>query len=252
MKKIIVGNWKMNPQNISEARNIFLKIRRKSGMLKRARAVICPPIIFVGELSRLSNRTCEIGAQDAFWADEGAYTGEISSEMLKECGATHVILGHSEKRVLGDSDEIVNKKIRSVFDKRLLVVLCVGEKERDEDGHYLTLLKNQIRESLAKISKKYFQSLIIAYEPVWAIGANAKGVSTPDDYLEKAIYIRKILSQLSDKETAMTIPILYGGSVDAKNASGFLREGRADGLLVGRASLDPISFNSILSQTDAL
>lgn len=254
MKKLIVGNWKMNPDSLANAKSLFSKVKRKAGTLKKARCVICPPYIFIESLGRLSSASCTLGAQDSFWEVRGAYTSQVSPQMLKKAGAQYVILGHSEKRELGDTNEDVAKKVKIAIDYRLVVILCVGEKERDEDGKYLKFLAEEIKESLHKLPKKYFRNIVIAYEPIWAISEHesTKGASTPEDFLEKSIFIRRVLSHLTEKEIAMGIPILYGGSADENNSWGFLKEGKADGLLVGGASLDPESFNQILEISDSI
>lgn len=244
-QKLIIGNWKMNPENMKVAKQIFQKIKTKAGKFKKAKCVICPPFIYLDAFAK-AHGTCAIGAQDAFWEESGARTGEISASMISKLNVPYVILGHSERRELGDTNEIVNKKVIEALRQRLMVIVCVGEKTRDEEGSYLQFLQAEIEESLAKIPARYFKNIIVAYEPIWAIGEKAKKSSTPEDFLEKAIFIRKVLTQLTDKKIAMKIPILYGGSVNDANAAGFLQEGRADGLLIGRASRDPQIFGEIL------
>ena len=247
MKKLIIGNWKMNPTDEASARKLFLRIKIKANKLRKVKAIICPPSIYLSSLANLSTSQCTLGAQDSFLETNGAFTGKISPLMIKRIGAHHVILGHSESRDSGDTDDIINKKIKKAFESQLIVILCVGEKERDHEGRYLEFLQNQLREGLFKIPKKLLKNLIVAYEPVWAIGVKAKGTSTPGDFLEKSIFIKKVLSHITDKDIAMNTPILYGGSVDEKNAEGFLKDGKADGLLVGRASLSSESFNEMLT-----
>jgi len=193
-----------------------------------------------------------MGAQDAFYKKDGAFTGEISPAMLKKEGVEYLILGHSEKRALGDTNEIINKKLKLAIDYRLRVILCVGERERDDHGEYLNFIRSELEEGLKGLNKNYFKYLIVAYEPIWAIGKNAKSSSTPEDFLEKSIFIKKVLHKLTDRSTLEKIPILYGGSVDESNALSFLQAGEADGLLVGRASLDPARFNSILDIANSL
>ena len=252
MKKIIIGNWKMNPGSPEEAKKLFRAVKNKASRLRKTKCVICPPSIYIEALGKISSPSCQIGGQDSFWEREGAYTGEISPGMLKRSGVKYVILGHSEKRELGDTDEIVNKKIKLALDYHMVVILCVGERVRDDEGKYLNFLKGQINESLKRISPQYYKNIIIAYEPIWAIGSRARGVSTPEDFLEKSIFIRKVISQITNKKLAMGIPIIYGGSASDINTEGFLKKGRADGLLVGRASIDAKKFNKILEISDLI
>ncbi len=242
----------MNPKDISSARKLFSSIKTKATRLKRARAVLCVPYLYIESLSRLKNIKIELGAQDAYHESEGAFTGRISTNMLKKAGVKYVILGHSEMRATGDTNKEVNKKIKKALEDRLMVVLCVGEIVRDEEGAYLSFISDELQESLMKVPKEFFKNVIVAYEPIWAVGAKSKNVDTPADFLEKAIFIRKILSHITEKHIAMKIPILYGGSVNENNCEGFLRDGKADGLLIGRASLDKDSFGAILKIADSI
>ena len=235
----------MNPETLREAQTIFAKIKRGLSRKKNVEVVICPPFIYLEKLLA-GNGRLGIGAQDAFWEERGAYTGQISINQLSKLGVSYIILGHSERREQGDTNESVHKKILEAFRFRLRVVLCIGERVRDEEGDYLSFLQNELLEGLEKIPARFYKNLVIAYEPIWAIGEKGKA-STPEDFLEKSIFIKKVLANLTDKKTALRVPILYGGSVDETNAEGFLYTGKADGLLVGRASLDPKSFNEILN-----
>ncbi|MBI2048257.1 MAG: triosephosphate isomerase [Parcubacteria group bacterium] len=249
-KKIIVANWKMNPRTPREARSIFQKIKRTANALTGVRTIICPPFVFLGTLHSHATTVCALGAQDVFWKNTkggvGAYTGKVSPAQLYSLGVSHVILGHSEQRALGETNETIQKKIKASFEYRLNVILCVGEIERDSRGYYLSFLKDEIKKSLGKISGKELKRLLIAYEPIWAVGAHAKRADTPEALLEIVIFIRKVLSDIYGKSIAFKIPILYGGSVDAGNAHAFLKNGGVQGLLVGRASLNPREFNEIL------
>ncbi len=244
--KIIVANWKMNPRTLTEARNNFQKIKRKTNFLTKAQAVICPPFIFLDSLSKKATSRCALGAQDVFWHKDGPYTGEISPAQLHALDVSYVILGHSERRALGETDEIIREKIKVSLEYRLNVILCIGERERDARGQYLSFLKEQIKKCLFKIPGKHMARLIVAYEPIWAVGVKAKSADTPESFFETAIFIRKVLSDLFGKTIAFHVPILYGGSVNEYNAESFLKDGDAAGLLVGRASLDPEEFNEIL------
>lgn len=246
-KQLIIGNWKMNPWKADDARKIFDGVKKEAGKLAHVQTVMCPPFVFLSDLSkRVSGHRVVLGAQDMFYEMEGAYTGEVSPLMLSSVGAKYTISGHSERRALGEMNEAVNKKILAALKMGLTVVLCVGEKERDAGSGYFQFIKNQIETALLKVPKRSLINLVIAYEPVWAIGTKATGVATPADLVEMTIFIRKTLSDMFDRTSAQAIPILYGGSVDEKNAESFLKEGEADGLLVGRASLDPKKFITIL------
>jgi triosephosphate isomerase len=246
-KRLIVGNWKMNPWKIEDARKIFDGVKKEAGKLSHVQTVVCPPFVFLSDLSkRVSGHRVVLGAQDMFPEMEGAYTGEVSPLMISSVGAKYVIIGHSERRALGESDEMINKKILAALKMGLVAVLCVGEKGRDAGSEYFSFIKNQIETALAKVQKRSLANIVIAYEPIWAIGVKATGADTPSDFVEITIFIRKTLSDMFDRSMAHSVPVLYGGSVNEGNAESFLKEGEADGLLVGRASLDPKKFITIL------
>ncbi len=248
-KKIIVGNWKMNPKTAKEADTLFSKIKTAARRYKKATVVVCPPTVFLSILEKKKG-SVRMGVQDASSEKEGAYTGAVSSSMVKSAGATYVIIGHSERRASGDTNEIVNKKILLALEYRLTVILCVGEEVRDDNGDYLTLLSSQLTEALRGVTPALYKNIIIAYEPVWAIGERAKGSDTPASFLEIALYIKKTLAELIGKEKALSVPVLYGGSVNIDNAYEFLYLGKADGFLIGRASLNPKAFAQIISYTE--
>lgn len=244
----------MNPTSPREARELFNGIKSVASKLQHTNVVICAPVIFLENLAKTAKVSGKIavGAQDTFWALEGAWTGQIGPGMVRKCGGQYLLLGHSERRALGDSDEIVNKKLKLAVFEGLKVILCVGESERDQHGEYLKIIREQIMKALNKVPKKFASQIIIAYEPIWAIGAQAKASDTPPSFLETAIFIRKVLSHWCGHAAALAVPVLYGGSVDQKNAPDFLDLGQADGLLVGRASLRSDEFNQIIRIADAL
>ncbi len=253
IKKIIIGNWKMNPQDSIKAKEIFTSIRKTARTLTKIKTVICPPFVYISELRKLVNTDrIAVGAQNAFYENEGSYTGEVSPSILKNCGVAHIIIGHSERRAKGETNEIVNKKVLKVIGEKMTVVLCIGEKERDHAGEYLNFLKAQIKESLNGISKKELNNIIIAYEPVWAIGKSDKEAPQPADIYEMTIYIRKVLSDMFGSDVASMVPVLYGGSVTSKISLGILKDGKVDGLLIGRQSLDPQDFSITLKQANDL
>lgn len=246
-KKIIAGNWKMNPTSQKEAREIYQGIKKNTSILRKTQAIVFPPVIYLSDLTKIgTGKNLILGSQDLFWEESGAYTGEISYAMLKNIGVEYVLIGHSERRAMGDTGEILKAKMQVALKNGFKVIFCIGEKVRDTHGKYLSILEGQLSEVLEKIPPKYISQLVIAYEPVWAIGKDAQGVETPDGFFQNTIFIRKILSKLVNKKRALEIPVLYGGSVNVKNAESFLVEGHADGLLVGRDSLSAKSFSEIL------
>jgi len=248
-KKIVVGNWKMNPITQKEAENLFNKIN-KNVNFKKTEVVVCVPVLYLNQLKSLS-RKIKSGVQDISFEESGAHTGEIGGEMVYGLGARYVILGHSERRARGESNNDIAKKVKGALSASLAPVLCIGEKERDEAHEYLNFIKNQLNESLAGISKSSIAKLIVAYEPIWAIGKNAVREATGEEFREMKVFIKKILSDKFGAEAVESIRIIYGGSVNPKNALSFLKEGDADGFLVGRDSLDPKKFAEIISLTES-
>lgn len=249
-KKLIIGNWKMYPASLKDAKAKFTSIKKTASTLRNVQTVVCPPLVYISDLKKLvTGHRVVVGAQNAWFENEGAFTGEVSLSMLASVGVGHVIVGHSERRALGETEELVNKKVLAGVKAGLTVVLCVGEHARDQDGEYMKLIAEQIKSALHGIQKKELTKIVIAYEPIWAIGKNATRAASPDDALEVTILIKKTLVDMYAKEGG-NVAILYGGSVDAKNAWEFLRKSHIDGLLVGRASLDPKVFGEILKIAD--
>jgi len=191
-----------------------------------------------------------LGSQDVFHEAEGAYTGEVSVSNLKSVGVKYVILGHSERRAAGETNKDVNIKVKASLKAGLNTVVCVGEKVRDEHAEYLHHLKVELKESLQGVTPVAAKKLVIAYEPIWAVGKNAKKADTPQETQETILFLRKILTEIFNKKIAMTMPIIYGGSVNPKNAVSFITDGGADGLLIGRASLNGTQFGKILKDSD--
>ncbi|MEK7113432.1 MAG: triose-phosphate isomerase [Patescibacteria group bacterium] len=244
MKKIVVGNWKMNPSSLKEAENLFEKIVKLMPRLKNTEVVVCPPVLFIEELEEISKKI-KIGAQNVSSEKEGSYTGEVSAKMLKNMRVKHVIVGHSERRKIGETDIDVNRKIKATLSSSLVPVLCIGEEVRDEDNKYFDFIKTQLRDSLENISKSDITKIIVAYEPVWAIGTGASA-ATATEFFEMGIFIKKVLSDKFGLKVVSKIRIIYGGSVDEKNAEEFIKIGKADGFLIGRASLNAEKFSKII------
>ena len=249
-KRLIVGNWKMNPLTVGKAKELFIDIRKESSRRSGVETVIAAPAVYIAELRKLTTGVnTKLGAQDVFWEKEGTYTGEVSVPMLESLGVSHVIIGHSERRALGETNEQVGKKVAAALKGKLTAIVCVGESERDLQGKYLSVVEDQIRTACAGVPKVALKNLVIAYEPVWAISAgNGKGkTATPEDVHEMTIFIRRILTSMHDRPAADRVRILYGGSVNEENATSLFSDGMVDGFLVGGVSLKPKAFAEILS-----
>ncbi|MEI8327822.1 MAG: triose-phosphate isomerase [Candidatus Taylorbacteria bacterium] len=251
-KKLIVGNWKMNPGTLNEARKIARNVRRAALTLVHTEAIICPPSVFLVPLiPRKKARHFSVGAQSAYFAESGAYTGLISTAMLRDVGVEYVIVGHSEERQRGDTDEMVSKKVRAVIEAGMTPIVCVGESSRDDVGAtHFGALREQIRNSFENVPKKAAGNIVLAYEPVWAIGA--KDSMVPEQIYEMSLFVKKVFSDVFSQESAVKISVLYGGAVNSRNAADIVSIGKVDGLLVGRESLNTVSFVELLKAVDAV
>ena len=251
-KYYIIGNWKMNPENKKDAKKIFGEIK-KASQRRRSKIIICPPFVYLNAMytGRLP-KSLSIGAQNCFWKERGSFTGEISPTQLVDMKVEYVILGHSERRTLGEDDGLVSKKIKALLSNGLRPIVCVGESERDGDGRYLNFLESQLDTVFSDVVSAELDRVVIAYEPVWAIGKNEDDAITGHSLYEIVILIKRFLSRKYGKERGFSVPIIYGGSVSPSNAEGILGEGNADGLLIGRESLDPKSFSKIIELADNL
>jgi triosephosphate isomerase len=251
-KKIVIGNWKMNPATIGEAKRIADKAKLAAPKLKQTETVICPPFVFASIVKPKNNvANLSLGAQSVSRDESGSHTGEVSAAMLKDIGVEYVIVGHSEERGRGETSEIAAKKVSAVLEAGLIPVVCVGENARDvEGGSHFEFLKQQIKDTFALVPKKDAKEIIVAYEPVWAIGAAEPMVS--DQIYEMVIFVRKVLSDIFDAGSAMKIKVLYGGSVNAGNAADIINIGKVDGFLVGRESVSLIGFTDLLKVVDSI
>jgi triosephosphate isomerase (TIM) len=252
-RKIIVGNWKMNPTSLAEAQNIFKKIKSTASRLRSTHVVMCPPSVYLLKFAQGKTRgkpVIGVGAQDVYFESQGAYTGEVSALMLKDLGLSHVIVGHSERRARGETDELISKKALAALEAGIHPIICVGETARDPQSLYLDTLKEQIKNSLSKIPKKLLGQIIVAYEPVWAIGA--KEAMDPATIEEMTIFVKKVISDISDHQNGISTPVLYGGSINFRNAPDIMTRGKVDGLLVGRESVNTPGFVELLKAVDPL
>lgn len=243
----------MNPNTLREAENLFKEFKKITTNSKNINTVLCVPSVFLFPLKKLKTTTkFSIGTQNVFFEHNGSFTGEVSPGMLYEAGARYTIVGHSERRykVANENDEDVNKKVKILLKNKIIPILCVGEKDRDQKHTYFEFIKKQLKIALKDISKTEFKNIIIAYEPVWAIGKNAMRDATPVEVNEMTIFIRKCISDLSSSSIALDVKILYGGSVNTSNISDLLEYGGVDGFLIGRASLSIKDFTKIINISD--
>ena len=249
---LIVGNWKMNPETLPKAITLAKQVVLKSAKLRKTSVVYCPPAPFLSALQKIKAKEVCLGAQDAFFEKSGAFTGNISAVMLKSLGAAYCIVGHSERRAMGETNEIIAKKVAAVVAAGMRPILCVGERERDPEGWHLSGVRDQLESAFGAIQKQKASQVIIAYEPVWAIGKNAIREATPAECQEMVIFIRKVLTDMLGQAVALKITLLYGGSVNEENAELFITEGQVSGLLVGRVSIEPMMFGKLLCKIDSL
>ena len=245
-KPIIIGNWKMN-KTAEQATLLVADLLPELQKVKNVDYVVCPPFTALMVVSQMVNNTgIGVGAQDMYWESVGAFTGEVAPQMVKEF-CQYVILGHSERRtLLGETDDMVNRKVKAAIANSLIPIVCVGEKsEENESGLTEEVVERQIKNGLEGVIKDKLDSIIIAYEPVWAIGTGR--AATKDD-AQRVIgsIIRKLLISIYGDESAQRVRILYGGSVNGQNAVEYFCMPDIDGALVGGASLKAPDFISIV------
>jgi len=243
---LIAGNWKMN-KTTGEAIELAQKLVESLKDVNDRDILICPPFTALYSVYQVIKGTnIKLGAQDVFYENSGAFTGEISPIMLKDVGCEYVIIGHSERRhIIGETDELINKKIKAAINNGLKTILCVGELlEEREAGKTLEVVKTQLEKGLNGVSKEEMKNVVIAYEPVWAIGTGK--TAKPEDAQEVHAYIRELLSKLYSKEIAEETIIQYGGSVKASNIDSLMAMPDIDGALVGGASLVAEEFTRIV------
>ncbi|MEW6170978.1 MAG: triose-phosphate isomerase [Candidatus Omnitrophota bacterium] len=250
MRKIIIaGNWKMH-KTIGEAIELANNLKRLLNEIDSIDIVICPVYTSLSEVSDVvTNSNIKLGAQDMYWEKQGAFTGEVSGYMIKDTGALYVIIGHSERRIyFNETNQTVNKKVKAALESGLIPIMCVGEKlEEREKGITFDIVKSHVEEGLNGIPKEDAERIIIAYEPVWAIGTGKTATSAQAQEVHK--YIRSLLVKLYDQDVASKIRIQYGGSVKPENTKELLMQSDIDGALVGGASLDANSFFQIVKNS---
>ena len=248
-KSIIAGNWKLN-MTCKEAIELVTELNRELSQITEVEVVVCPPFTALRDVSDvLVDSKIGLGAQNLYWEDSGAFTGEISAPMIKDAGAQYVIIGHSERRqFFGETDQTVNKKIRAALAHNLTPIVCVGELLEDrEAGKTSDIIKTQFAGSFAGLSAIEMRQLVITYEPVWAIGTGK--TATKEQAQEVHQLLRQLLQEAHGDDTAGAIQIQYGGSVKPDNIAELIAQPDIDGALVGGASLKADSFTQIVKNS---
>ncbi len=246
-KTIIAGNWKMN-KTAGETKKFAEELKAIMPKTKWCDVVVCVPAVNIpAAIKAFKDMRVSIGAQNVFYEKSGAYTGEVSAEMLKDLGVKYVIIGHSERRELfGETDFTVNKKVLAALEAGLHPIICVGESlEQRELGITMELIALQVKSALAGVPAEKLRKCVIAYEPVWAIGVNGKPASV--EYAEeKHQVIKKCLVELFGEEVGLSIPVLYGGSVNPGNANQLIAQPSIDGLFTGRSAWQADAFDKLI------
>lgn len=246
---LIVANWKAYVEDMQKAKKLFAVSKR---LAKKTRndIVLAPPAPLLGALALNNKSNIAFAAQDISMTTGGALTGEVTAPTYVAAGASYVLVGHSERRALGDTTAIITEKLVRALAHDLTPILCVGERERDSEGRYLAFLREELTAAYAKLTHKERAKIIVAYEPLWAIGKTADAAITPNDLAEMTLYIRKILAELLPGRNASRAIVLYGGSVEPSDVRGLAVGTSIDGFLVGHSSVDPIAFAELVKQLE--
>jgi len=241
-KRIIAGNWKMN-KGVSESQTLAEDIKRELAECSEVEVVLCPPFTSLQTVADVVGETAiKFGAQNMHWESSGAYTGEVSAMMLRSLYCHFVILGHSERRTyFGETDAIVNKKAKAALAATLIPIVCVGETlEERQAAKHMSVVRTQVEGSLEGIAPADLKKVVLAYEPVWAIGTGL--TATPEQAQEMHAFIRSVLREMSNSDVADSVRIQYGGSMKPSNAAELLAKPDIDGGLIGGAALEAKSF----------
>lgn len=250
MRKIIIaGNWKLN-KTLFEALDLVNGLKRELVDISAVDIVVCPVFTALAEVrDALVDSNIELGAQNVYWEDSGAFTGEVSAPLLKDIGVKYVIIGHSERRqFFGETNQTVNKRLKAALKHKLIPIVCVGENLQEREANKtFDVVRDHVQGSLAGLTKEEIKGLVIAYEPVWAIGTGKTATSQQAQEVHK--YIRDLLEKMTDRETAQAVRIQYGGSVKPENTAELIGQEDIDGALVGGASLKADSFAAIVKNS---
>ncbi len=243
----IIANWKAYVEDFEKAKKL-VATSKKLARSRTGTLIVAPPAPFLGKLAAGNISNVAFAAQDISASTGGAATGEATAAMYAASGATYTIVGHSERRAAGDTNDTVALKITRSLAHNLTPILCVGEHERDREGRYLAFIREEITTAFAALTAKERLRIIIAYEPLWAIGKTAEHAITPNDLAEMVLYIRKILAELLPGKNAMHAAVLYGGSVEPDNIRALAAHSGINGVLIGHASVDAATFTALVQQ----
>lgn len=244
---LIAANWKAYVGDLGKARTLVRIAKRLSRKTKND-IVLIPPAPLLGMFAGKNKSAVSFGAQDISSLTGGAETGEVTAAAIKASGATYVIVGHSERRRAGDTPTVVAEKLTRALANGLIPVLCVGESERDGEGRYLSFVREQLTSALRPQDAKERKKVIVAYEPIWAIGKTATDAILVNDLAEMVLYIRKVLAELLPGKTSARTFVLYGGSVEPGNIRDLAATSDVDGFLIGHASVDPRMFAALVTE----
>lgn len=240
---LIVANWKAYVEDLDKAKKLFA-VSKKLTRTTRVSIVLAPPAPLLSLFAIGNKSKVAFAAQDISKTAGGAQTGEVTAGACEAAGAAYVIVGHSERRALGDSNAVIVEKLSRAYAQGLVPILCVGESERDGGGRYLAVIREQLMHILKSLTPKERAKLIVAYEPLWAIGHAAAQAIDANDLTEMTLYIRKVLAEFSGKNARSIV--LYGGSVEPTNIRALAAGSNVDGFLVGHASVDPVVFKALV------
>lgn len=245
---LIVGNWKLNPTSLTEATTLIAGIAKKYKPFEGTKVAVAPSYVHMTEVAKkIGKKPIALAAQTVSVEPLGPFTGEVSAMQLRDLKTEYVIIGHSERRAMGETDEVVQKKILAALKCNLTPVVCIGEKERDSKGDFFSFVEKQVRSVVAVLPAASVKKLVLAYEPIWAIGTGK--TATAADVKEMQLFLFTVLTKLFDRPTAQKVTLLYGGSVKADNAFQLHKEGGMNGFLVGGASLKADDFIQIINAT---
>ena len=246
---LVIGNWKLNPNCLSDAQKLIEGISKKYTVKEGVTVAVAPPFVYLTEVAKkIGRKPIFLAAQNVSTEPLGPFTGEVSAAQLRDLRVEYVIVGHSERRTMGETDEQVQKKMLLALKYKLTPVVCIGERERDGQGNFYTFVEKQVKSLTSVLSATEIKKIVLAYEPIWAIGTGK--TATAADVKEMQLFLFTALTKIYDKATAQKVTLLYGGSVKPDNAKELHKEGGMNGFLVGGASLKADDFLAIIKATE--